>query len=107
MSIGTIYLICAVLGALNTVNAYRPFSRAGRLSLLWFIAGMFTSELPLHVAGWQVLATIGFGFAGALRSATGVAGLAVSVVSWIVLVGLHRDAQRSRDVLERALRDGL
>ena len=70
-------------------------------------AGVLTSELPLHALAWQAGATLLFARAGALRSAAGRAGLALSTASWAALVGLHRDAQRSRDVLEQALTEAL
>lgn len=104
MTSGTIYLICAALGALNTANAWRPFARDGRLSLVFYLAGMLTSELPLQTIAWQVLATVGFAFAGAFGSVTGLVGLALSVLSWVVLVALYRVAQRAGDVFDAALR---
>lgn len=107
MTVGTVYLVCAVVGALNTANAYRPFARDGRLSLPAYVAGMLTSELPLHTVAWQALATIGFAIAGAFGSVTGLAGLAVSLGSWITLATLHRSAQRAGEVLETALRQTL
>ena len=71
MTSGTIYLICAVLGALNTANAYRPFSRSGFVSMPVLFAGMLTSELPLQTIGAQVVGTIVFAWAGALDSPAG------------------------------------
>src|SRR4051794_31247161 len=107
MASGTLYLICAGVGALNTANAYRPVARDGRLSLPAFVTGMLTSELPLHAIGWQAAATIGFAATRAFPSVTGNLGLAVSLASWVGLAGLHRSAQRSRSILESALQRGL
>src|SRR4051812_38291606 len=104
MTSGTIYLICAVIGALNTVNAWRPFARDGRLSLLWYLAGMLTSELPLQTVAWQLLATVGFVLAGAMASGTGIIGLAISLGSWIALLGLYRVAQHAGEVHDAALK---
>lgn len=101
------YLVLAALGALNTANAYRPFSRSGFFSLPAMAGGMLTSELPLLTVVVQVLGTIAFAAGGALTSAPGIVGLVTSVVSWIALIGLHRDAQRSGQVLEAALQEGL
>lgn len=103
MTSGTVYLVCGLIGALNTANAYRPFARNRRLSLLSFVAGMLTSELPLVTVAWQVVATVLFAWGGALRSWPGTAGLVVSLASWSLLGVLHREAQRSRDVLEQAV----
>src|SRR5436305_7173470 len=107
MTSGTIYLICAVLGALNTANAYRPVARDGVLSLPAFVTGMLTSELPLQAIGWQVVATAVFAVFGAFPSVTGWIGLALSVASWVALVGLHRTAQASAQVLELGLQQAL
>jgi acetyl esterase/lipase len=104
---GALFLVVAVLGALNTVNGYRPFTRSGRTSMLWQMAGMLTSELPLHAIVWQLVGTAVFVAAGALENVAGVIGLVVSLLSWIGLTGLHRDAQRARLVLDAALREGL
>ena len=107
MTSGNLYLVVAVIGALSTVNGYRPFARSGFVSLPACIAGVLTSELPLQIIAVQVLASAVFVAVGAVRSPAGVGGAALSVASWIGLVGLHRTAQRSRDVLEQSLRDGL
>src|SRR5689334_3448360 len=65
--------------------------------------GMLTSELPLVTVAWQVVATLFFIRAGALRAWPGILGVVLSLASWAVLVRLHREAQRSRAVLEDAL----
>jgi acetyl esterase/lipase len=69
--------------------------------------GMPTSELPLLALVVQVLGTIAFAAVGAFDSAAGVVGLLVSLVSWVGLLGLHREARRSDAVLEQALEEGL
>jgi acetyl esterase/lipase len=104
VSSGTLFLICAVFGALNTANGYRPFSRKGFLSLPALSAGVMTSELPLQILFWQAVGTGLFVWAGALRSTTGVVGLVISVLSWVGLVGLYRAAEQSARVLDEALR---
>jgi acetyl esterase/lipase len=96
-----------LLGAANTVNAYRPLTRTGIGSLPVFGAGVLTEELPLHAVAWQTVATAGFASKGALATRAGKLGLAVSAGSWVGLVGLHREGERSRQVLEDALLDGL
>ena len=106
MSVPVVYLACSVVGALFTVNAYRPL-RNEAVSLPVFLAGWLISELPLHHLGWQVVATVVFVALGALREPAGVIGLAVTAASWAGLVGLSVQASRSETVLEEALSDAL
>ncbi|MEJ7584311.1 MAG: alpha/beta hydrolase [Acidimicrobiales bacterium] len=106
---GSTYLAASAVGALATANAYRPASRTGGVSLAAFASGVVTSELPfLNVAG-HGLATAGMAIARrkGLRSPAGKLGLALSAASSAGLVGLHREAQRSRETLESALVDEL
>jgi acetyl esterase/lipase len=72
-----------------------------------FFAGWLTAELALHHIAWQVLMTVVFTWAGALRAWPGILGLVVSMISWIGLALCYRDAREAEDVVERALRDGL
>jgi acetyl esterase/lipase len=104
---GTRYLAASALGAINTVNGYRPLTD-GRVGMLpaW-IASTVTEELPLHTMGWQALATAACARRGAFRSRSGKLGLAVSAASWVGLAGLYREASRSDRVLEQALVDEL
>jgi acetyl esterase/lipase len=99
MAVGSWFLVCALLGALNTANAYRPVSRSGFWSLPAMVAGNMTSELPLHAVAFQVVGTLVFVAGGALDSTPGLVGIVVSVASWIGLVGLYRDAHRDREIL--------
>jgi acetyl esterase/lipase len=68
--------------------------------------GWLTSELPLHTIAWQAAATP-FVARGALRTARGKLGLALSAASWVALAGMHRQASRADAVLEAALVDDL
>ncbi len=104
---GRTLFAASVLGALNTLNAYRPFVRKGNAVIAAMAAGSLTSELPLQTIAWQQLATLRFARRGALRTKAGRAGLAISAASWVALAGLHRDALRSAEVLEDALIDAL
>jgi acetyl esterase/lipase len=96
----------SALGALNTANAYRsPALPATSMAVM--PPSLVTSELPLHTMAVQQLATLALAGRGALRSPLGRLGLAISAGSWLALWNLHRQADRSRDVLERALVDEL
>lgn len=97
------FLAVSLVGLLFTLNAYRPFARGGPLSVLSFMAGWLTSELPVHHVLWQLVASAAFIAAGALDGAAGWAALAVNVGSWAGLVYLAREGARARDVVERAL----
>src|SRR5690349_18725886 len=96
----------SALGALNTANAYRPPARP-QTSLLTMPPSLVTTELPLHLMAAQQVVTLAYAGRGALRRPLGRLGLAISAASWLALWNLHREAQRSKDVLERALTDEL
>lgn len=96
------YLAVSFVGAGFAFNAYRP-SRSGPTSVFSFFGGWLTGELPLHHICWQALATVGFGLLGAFGSWPGWVGLAVTLVSWVALVGLFREGRRSKTVVEAAL----
>ena len=70
-------------------------------------AGMVTSELPLQTLGGQALLAAVVGRRGTDRSVSGAVALGLSAASWAGLVGLYRDARRSREVFEAALTEGL
>lgn len=105
--LGQAFLAVSAFRAARTLNAWWPFSRTGRASVLSFPSGVIVSELPLHSLAWQAVVTAGFVSAGALRSRAGRAGLALTAASWAGLVGLERVAARAEEVLENALVEGL
>jgi acetyl esterase/lipase len=97
-------LLGSAVGALNTANAYRPIGeRFPPAVMLSGPASMMTTELPLQTIAAQQVATLMLASRGALRSRFGRAGLALSAASWLALLHLHREAQRSATVLEDAL----
>jgi len=95
------------LGALATLNAYRPLTRRGYAVVPAFAAGLFDTELPLLAAGLQLAVTASALKRGAARSNLGRLGLAINAASIAGLVNLHREARRSGTVLEQALADAL
>lgn len=101
------FLVVSLIGLLFTLNAYRPFARGGPLSVVSFMAGWLTSELPVHHVLWQLGATAGFVVAGALDGGAGWVALAVNVGSWAGLAYLAVESGRARSVVEEALVDGL
>ncbi len=104
--IGWIYLGASMAGLLLTLNAYRPL-RAELLSVFSFFSGWLTSELPIQTILWQAAATAGFGWAGALSTTPGQAGLGLSLASWVGLANLARQAQQAGAVTDAALDEGL
>jgi len=104
---GRTFLATAAVGALNTHSARQPLKRDGRAGALAFFPGWLTSELPLHTIGWQTLATAGFVRRGALRTASGWAGLGLTVASWSALAGIWKQSTEAGVVFDDALREGL
>lgn len=104
----TRYLLGRAAGAAATANALRPASRfAPALTPFEFVAGVPVSELPLQTAAVEgALALLGAA-RGRARGWRGAAAIGLTAASLAGLWRLHRDAQASEDVLERALVDGL
>ena len=96
-------LAASALGALNTVNAFRPLARRGRGGVAAFAVGWPTSEAPLLTLAGQAAATALAAPTGALATRTGRLALAIDLVSWAGLAGLAVEAQRSPVVLDAAL----
>ena len=96
-----------VLGAVNTLNAYRPIIRRGNLAALSFTAAWPTSEAPLLTVGAQAVGLAALVRRGGPRSPAGKAGMVLTIGSWAGLVGLARAAGRSPAVLDDALRAAL
>jgi acetyl esterase/lipase len=107
MDASVVYVAASALGALNTVNAYRPWGRRGPFAVSAYFCGWPTSELPLHVLGTQVVLTAAALPLGILRGSTGVVALGLSLVSWAGLANLYRRARGADVLLEGALVEGL
>lgn len=101
------FLAASVWCALFTWNAFRPVRRVRELILGSFLAGWWTSELPLHQLAWQVFGSAVLIDLGALGGWPGLLGLAICIVSWSALVLLAVRASRVGDLFERALSEDL
>jgi acetyl esterase/lipase len=101
-----LFLVASVIGAVFTLNAYRPSHRWQLLGASFF-AGWFTGELALFHLVWQLAATVVFVWLGALGAWPGWVGLGISLASWAGLIGLQAISLRSLYVIEQALKDGL
>ncbi|MFO7281376.1 MAG: alpha/beta hydrolase [Thermoanaerobacterales bacterium] len=102
------YLLTRALAAAATLNALRPVTRfAPHVTTAEFVAGVPVSEMPLQVAALEGgLALLGAG-RGRARGWRGLLGLGLTAASIAGLWRLHRDAQDSEEVLERALVEAL
>jgi acetyl esterase/lipase len=93
------------LGALATLNAYRPLSNRGYPSVAAVFVGVIASELPLQTLAVQIGA-----LAALTRRLTPRARLLawlVSAVSAVGLIGLNRSGHRAHVPLTAALDGGL
>jgi acetyl esterase/lipase len=103
---GWAFLAVSLVGAWFTVNACRP-SRRWQLLALSFFAGWFTVELAVFHVTWQAAATVVFVWLGALETWPGIAGLVITIASWVGLLWLQLVSSRTGRVMEDALRTGL
>lgn len=103
----TAFLVVSILGALLTVNAYRPLVQRGPLSVFAFFAGWLASELPFHRLALQVVVAAFFVWQGALDAWQGWVALALLAASWVAHWYLVGEANAARDVAEAALVEAL
>jgi acetyl esterase/lipase len=105
-----VFLFIAIVGALLTLNAYRPFFRHGRVAIASFLFGWLVSELPLHHVVWQLAFAALFVHAGALHVWPGQLAFAVTLLSCgglgYLLVGANESADLARVALEKGLGAG-
>jgi len=107
VSVSWLFLAVSLVGAWFTWNAYRPTYRPAWIAFLSFFAGWLTAELALHHIAWQVVFTVGFVWAGALRAWPGWVGLGITVVSWLALARAYLGARQAEAIVERALQTTL
>lgn len=105
--IGSLYLAVAIWGALFTATALAAPFRRWLFQGPGFFASWLTAELAGQHLAWQIAATLAFSWAGAFAGPLGLAGLAVSALSWIGLVRLLYEGRRTRIDVEEALIRGL
>ncbi len=99
-----IFLFVTVIGAVLTYNVFRPaYAPPGRAAASFF-AGWLTGELALHHIAWQLVATLGFVWAGALEAWPGKLGLAIALVSWSGLAYAWWEGRAAEPAMEGALR---
>jgi acetyl esterase/lipase len=105
--ISWLFLLVSLVGAAFTYNALRPHFTSPRRAVLSFFAGWLTGELALHHVAVQAVLTVGFISMGALARWPGVAGLAITIASWIGLVATWLHGRSARQIVADALTQGL
>src|SRR5262245_12008812 len=100
---GSIFLLVATLGLLFSLTAWLPARRLGPFAFVYMMSGWLTGELALQHVVWQALATLGFAAAGAFESPLGVAGLALTLLSWGLLVATFLRGVRAGSECQHAL----
>lgn len=101
------FLACSAACAAATANTLRPFDRLGPAALPCFVAGLGPSEFPGYELAFQAGVGLVAARGGGIRGVRGALGLGLTAASFAGLWRLRRDTQRSREVLEEALVDGL
>lgn len=100
------YLILAAIGLVVTINALRPFPGTW-LSVPSFFGGWLYAELAPHNLVIVVVVSAVFVASGAVHGVQGWLAVAFSAASAAGLCVLIVQAQRAREVVERALVEGL
>jgi acetyl esterase/lipase len=100
---GQVFLVVAAIGLLFSLSAWVPARRLGPFAFFYMMTGWLTGELALQHLAWQALATLGFAVAGAFESRLGVAGLALTFLSWGLLLASHLRGVRAGAESQRAL----
>lgn len=101
-----LFLAVSVVGALFTLNAFRPSTRWQAIPASFFAAWL-TSELVVWHFAWQLVATVIFVRLGALDAWPGWLGLAITLASWTGLAMIAVTARRSAAVFEEAVNRAL
>lgn len=93
---------------LNAANGFRPLGRSGYRTLASFWFGWPTSEVPGYYLAASMLDALRRGLRGDFRGCRGVIAVALTAISWLVLVAIHRRGVTTpKPVLRAALMDGL
>src|SRR5271169_6010289 len=98
-------VLCTALGAVWTVNGYRPLSGRTIPSIFAWLFGLLASELPLQTVAAQAgtLAVASRGLSARQRTFAWL----LTAASWMGLLGLHRIGRDANEPLTTALDAGL
>lgn len=98
----------AAVELLNAANGFRPLGRKGYRTLAFFWFGWPTSEVPGYYLAASILDALRRGIRGDFRGRRGIIAVALTAISWLVLVAIQRrGATTPKPVLRAALVDGL
>ncbi len=102
-----LFLLVACWGAIATYTALVRVRRLPQLGFAVLMLAWPTGEWPLFHIAWQMLATVAFGLLGAFEVPIGGIGLAITVVSWLGLLQVHRIGNRARPSMQEAFAETL
>ncbi len=98
-----LFLGVSLVGAIFTLNAFMPVRRIPALFVPSFFGSWLTSELALHHLFWQAIASMLFIQLGALSEWAGIAGLVITLASWLGLLILFHDGRKASHAFDEAL----
>jgi len=101
--VGWLFLSVSLVGVIFTLNAFMPVRRIPALFVPSFFGSWLTAELALHHIVWQAIVTVVFVEFGALSTWPGLAGLGITVGSWLGLLILFHDGRKTRHTFDEAL----
>ncbi len=98
------FLGVSLIGAVFTLNAFVPVRRVPLLFVPSFFGSWLTAELSLHHVAWQAVSTVVFVELGALSHWPGIAGMVITLASWLGLLFLFEGGRRTHRVFDEALK---
>jgi acetyl esterase/lipase len=100
-----LFLLVSAIGLVLSASSWWRGKHLFYLNPLYFLGAWLTGELALHHLAWQAGATLLFGWAGAFESWHGLLGLALTFVSWGLLIAGHARALDSRQTIAEVARE--
>ncbi|MEX1367578.1 MAG: alpha/beta hydrolase [Nannocystaceae bacterium] len=98
-----LFLFVAAAGAVFTLNAFVPIRRSKWLVVPSFLLSLLAAELAAYHLLWQGVATLGFVAFGGLSSWPGYVAVTLVVASWLGLLVLVVQGQRSIVTVRKTL----
>jgi acetyl esterase/lipase len=103
MTAATVYLVLAALGFAVAAATNVQARKLGALVAPYFLFAWVVGELAPHAILWHVIVSVGFIAAGVLEDTRGLAGLALSFASVLLLARAHLRGLGGGDEVQRAL----
>lgn len=92
MTLATTFLVLATLGLVFSVLTFARVRLSPQLLIPTFVVGWLRGELALQTIAFEALVSVAFAWGGAFEAPAGRLGLALTLVSWALLVAVHRRA---------------